>query len=229
MDIWEANSISTAYTPHPCRTQNSGGQERCTGQKCGTPIRHNGVCDPDGCDFNSFRMGEKNFYGPGKTVNTNKKMTVVTQFLTNNNSTTGTLTEIRRVYVQDGKVIQNSKTNFPGVLPAHDSITTKFCDDTKKAFNDATSFQKQGGMQQMGAGLAKGHVLVLSIWDDHTANMLWLDSNYPTDGDPKTPGIARGTCSTTSGSPKDVEAQNPNAQVIFSNIKFGDIGTTFSA
>ncbi|RXW21743.1 hypothetical protein EST38_g4130 [Candolleomyces aberdarensis] len=229
MDIWEANSISTAYTPHPCRTSNSGGQQRCTGQQCGTPIRHDGICDPDGCDFNSFRMGEKEFYGPGKTVDTNKKMTVVTQFLTNNNSTTGTLTEIRRLYVQDGRVIQNSKTNFPNLMPAYDSITGKFCDDTKKAFGDATSFQKQGGLQQMGAGLAKGHVLVLSIWDDHTANMLWLDSNYPTDGDPNKPGIARGTCPTSSGNPKDVEAQSPNAQVIYSNIKFGDIGTTYTA
>ncbi|KAJ2916579.1 hypothetical protein MD484_g3824, partial [Candolleomyces efflorescens] len=229
MDIWEANSISTAYTPHPCRTSNSGGQQRCTGQQCGTPIRHDGICDPDGCDFNSFRMGIKNFYGPGMTVDTNKKITVVTQFLTNNNSTTGTLTEIRRLYVQDGRVIQNSKTNFPSLMPTYDSITGKFCDDAKKAFGDATSFQKQGGMQQMGAGLAKGHVLVLSIWDDHTANMLWLDSNYPTDADPNKPGIARGTCPTSSGNPKDVEAQSPNAQVIYSNIKFGDIGTTYSS
>ncbi|KAF5342105.1 hypothetical protein D9611_001594 [Ephemerocybe angulata] len=229
MDIWEANSISTAYTPHPCKTQNSGGQQRCTGQQCNVPDRYGGLCDPDGCDFNSFRMGEKNFYGPGKTVNSNKKITVVTQFLTNNNSTSGTLTEIRRIYVQDGKVIPNSKSNFPNLFPAQDSITDKFCDDAKKGFGDATSFQKNGGLQQMGAGLAKGHVLVLSIWDDHTANMLWLDSNYPTDGDASKPGIARGTCSTSSGAPKDVEANSPNAQVIFSNIKFGDIGTTYSA
>ncbi|TEB34733.1 cellobiohydrolase I-II [Coprinellus micaceus] len=229
MDIWEANSIATAYTPHPCKTTNDGGQQRCTGQQCNVPDRYGGLCDPDGCDFNSFRMGEKNFYGPGMTIDTKKKMTVVTQFITNNNSTSGTLTEIRRVYVQDGKVVQNSKTNFPGLLSPYDSITDKFCDDQKKVFQDATSFQKNGGLVQMGKGLSKGHVLVLSIWDDHTANMLWLDSNYPTNGDASKPGIARGTCSTSSGNPKDVEANSPNAQVIFSNIKFGDIGTTYTS
>ncbi|RXW21733.1 hypothetical protein EST38_g4129 [Candolleomyces aberdarensis] len=228
MDIWEANSISTAYTPHPCRTDNDGGQQRCTGQQCGTPIRHDGVCDPDGCDFNSYRMGDRTYYGKGLTVDTSKKMTVVTQFITDNNSTTGTLVEIRRLYVQDGRVIPNSKVNFPGLLEPFDSLTEKFCNDAKSAFGDATSFQKQGGLAHMGRSLAKGHVLVLSIWDDHTANMLWLDSSYPTDADPNKPGIARGTCATDSGKPTEVESSAANAQVIFSNIKFGDIGSTYS-
>ncbi|KAJ2922827.1 hypothetical protein H1R20_g14212, partial [Candolleomyces eurysporus] len=228
MDIWEANSISTAYTPHPCQTTNDGGQQRCTGQQCGTPIRHDGICDPDGCDFNSYRMGDRTYYGAGKTVDTTKKMTVVTQFITDNNSTTGNLVDIRRVYVQDGRVIPNSKVNFPGLLEPFDSLSQKFCDDAKRAFEDATSFQKQGGLVHMGRSLAKGHVLVLSIWNDHTANMLWLDSSYPVNADPAKPGIARGTCPTDSGDPKQVEADHPDAQVIFSNIKFGDIGSTYS-
>ena len=33
----------------------------------------------------------------------------------------------------------------------------------------------------MGESLARGHVLVMSLWDDHAANMLWLDSDYPPD------------------------------------------------
>ncbi|KAF6757221.1 cellobiohydrolase I-II [Ephemerocybe angulata] len=228
MDIWEANSISAAYTPHPCKTTNEGGLQRCTGQECNTPDRYGGLCDPDGCDFNSYRMGDRTYYGKGLTVDTSKKFTVVTQFITDNNSTTGTLIEIRRLYVQDGKVIPNSKTNFPGLLDAFDSVTPKFCDDGKKAFGDHPSFQNQGGLAQMGRSLGKGHVLVLSIWDDHTANMLWLDSSYPTDADANKPGIARGTCATDSGKPPDVESNNGNSQVIFSNIKFGDIGSTYS-
>ena len=28
----------------------------------------------------------------------------------------------------------------------------------------------------MGESLARGHVLVMSLWDDHLANMLWLDA-----------------------------------------------------
>ncbi|KAJ3509247.1 hypothetical protein NMY22_g16357 [Coprinellus aureogranulatus] len=188
MDIWEANSISAAYTPHPCKTTNDGGIQRCTGQQCNTPDRYGGLCDPDGCDFNSYRQGHREYYGPGKFVDTNKKFTVVTQFITDNNSTTGNLVEIRRLYVQDGKVIPNSKTNFPGLIEPYDSITQKFCDDQKKAFGDHPSFQNQGGLAAMGKSLAKGHVLVLSIWDDHEANMLWLDSSYPTDADPSKPG-----------------------------------------
>ncbi|PVF91003.1 hypothetical protein CPB86DRAFT_857668, partial [Serendipita vermifera] len=39
---------------------------------------------------------------------------------------------------------------------------------------------------------------------------------------------ARGTCPTDSGKPADVESQQANASVIFSNIKFGDIGSTYT-
>ncbi|CAE6419937.1 unnamed protein product, partial [Rhizoctonia solani] len=73
-----------------------------------------------------------------------------------------------------------------------------------------------------------GVVLVMSIWDDHAAHMLWLDSNYPLDRDASKPGVARGSCPTTSGDPKDVESQSPNASVTFSNIRFGDIGSTYT-
>lgn len=59
----------------------------------------------------------------------------------------------------------------------------------------------------------------------HKANLLWLDSTYPVDATGA--GAKRGTCSTDSGVPKDVEAKVPNSKVSFSNIKFGPIGTTF--
>ena len=50
-----------------------------------------------------------------------------------------------------------------------------------------------------------------------------------TTADPSTPGISRGTCSTSSGVPATVEAGSPNAYVIYSNIKVGPINSTFSA
>ncbi|CCO33072.1 glycosyl hydrolase family 7 protein [Rhizoctonia solani AG-1 IB] len=220
MDIWEGNVVSTAYTPHPCTVN---GQTRCdsTGTECAS------FCDQPGCDFNSFRMGDKSFYGAGLTVDTKKKITVVTQFITADGTSSGALKEIRRLYVQDGKVIQNSKTNIPG-MAAYDSITDQFCSAQKTAFNDNNDFAAKGGFTKFGQDFEKGMVLVLSIWDDHAANMLWLDSNYPTSGNPATPGIARGTCATTSGVPKDVETNSPNASVTYSNIRFGDIGSTYS-
>lgn len=50
MDLWEANAISTAYTPHPC---SKTGLYACAGDECGDgDNRYGGVCDKDGCDFN---------------------------------------------------------------------------------------------------------------------------------------------------------------------------------
>ncbi|KAG8746927.1 Exoglucanase 1 [Ceratobasidium sp. 414] len=218
MDVWEANSMATAYTPHPC---NVVGQTRCSGTQCTS------YCDQAGCDFNSFRMGDKSFYGKGLTVDTSQKITVVTQFITADGTASGALSEIRRIYVQNGKVIQNSKTAVAG-MSAYDSITDAFCAAQKTAFNDQNTFSTMGGLSTMDKSFSKGVVLVMSVWDDHAANMLWLDSNYPTTGSASTPGIARGACATTSGVPSDVETNSPNASVTYSNIRFGDLNSTYT-
>ncbi|KAF2499844.1 cellobiohydrolaseI [Lophium mytilinum] len=220
MDIWEANSISAAYTPHVCSVD---GQTRCSGTDCGDgDERHDGICDKDGCDFNSYRMGDKTFYGPGGTVDTASKFTVVTQFIGS------PLNEIKRFYVQGGKVIANSAVSITGV-DAVNSITDKYCNQQKTAFGDTNSFEKLGGLAAMGASLSRGMVLALSVWDDHAVNMLWLDSSYPTDKDASTPGVARGTCATTSGVPSDIEASEGDSQVTYSNIKWGALNSTFAA
>jgi cellulose 1,4-beta-cellobiosidase len=153
-------------------------------------------------------------------VDTKSKMTVVTQFITSDGTATGTLSEIKRIYVQNGKVIANSASDVSGVTG--NSITSDFCTAQKTAFGDQDVFSKHGGLSGMGDALAEGMVLVMSIWDDHHSNMLWLDSNYPTDAAATDPGVARGTCST-------VESQSASAKVIFSNIKVGPIGSTYSA
>ncbi|KAK0632159.1 glycoside hydrolase family 7 protein [Immersiella caudata] len=225
MDIWEANLDATAYTPHPCSVYE---QTRCEGTDCGNGSeRYSGMCDKDGCDFNSFRMGNKEFYGTGMTVDTTKPVTVVTQFVTDDGTDTGNLKSIKRFYVQDGKVIPNSNTNFDGIDPAND-VTDQFCEQQKTLFQDNNYFGKLGGMGVMGKQLTK-MVLVLSIWDDHAVSMNWLDSNFPTDEDPSQPGIARGRCDPAAGLPATVEAAHPDAYVVYSNIKFGAIGSTFSA
>lgn len=167
-------------------------------------------------------MGDKTFYGKGLTVDTSRKFTVVTQFLTGSD---GNLSEIKRYYVQDGKVIPNSQSQISGV--SGNSITTDFCSAQKTAFGDTNVFAQKGGLAQMGAALKAGMVLVMSVWDDHAVNMLWLDSTYPTDAAGK-PGADRGTCATTSGVPADVESQAPNSNVIYSNIKVGPINSTFT-
>ncbi|KAG9246729.1 cellulase [Calycina marina] len=227
LDIWEANTISTAFTPHPCSV--SGGSYRCTGTECGDGAdRYNGVCDADGCDFNSYRMGNKTFYGPGSgfNIDTTKPITAVTQFVTSDGTAAGTLTEIKRFYVQNGVIFANSAANIAGV-PADNAITDDFCAAQKSVFGDTSSFATKGGLATMGASMDRGQVLVLSIWDDYEVNMLWLDSTYPTTS--TAPGSQRGSCPITSGVPAQVEADYPDAYVIYSNIKIGPIGSTFSA
>lgn len=154
MDIWEANSRATAYTPHPCSIT---GTYICEGIDCGDNSkdeRYQGVCDKDGCDFNSWRLGDQKFYGRGARdfkVDSRKKVTVVTQFITEGNRDDGDLIDIRRFYVQDGKVIPNSNVSIAGVRG--DSITDKVCSDMKEAFGDVDDFNLKGGLKTWhGAG-----------------------------------------------------------------------------
>nr|BAF57376.1 putative glycosyl hydrolase family7 [uncultured symbiotic protist of Neotermes koshunensis] len=221
MDIWEANSQATAYTPHVCDKLE---QTRCSGSSCGHTgggERFSSSCDPDGCDFNSWRMGNKTFWGPGLIVDTKKPVQVVTQFVGSGNS----CTEIKRKYVQGGKVIDNSMSNIAGMSKQYNSVSDDFCQAQKKAFGDNDSFTKHGGFRQLGATLGKGHVLVLSLWDDHDVNMLWLDSVYPTNSNK--PGSDRGPCKTSSGIPADVESQAASSSVKYSDIRFGAIDSTY--
>jgi len=226
MDIWEANSRATAYTPHPCSTT---GVAMCEGVACGDNEkgqRYDGVCDKDGCDFNSWRMGDHTFYGRHHefTVDSTLPLTVVTQFITSDGTDAGDLVDIVRFYAQNGKTIQNSNSSIVGV--AGQSITDTFCAAQKAAFGDVDDFTKKGGLKAMGDALDRGMVLVMSLWDDSLADMLWLDSDYPTDKSASIPGVSRGPCRTSSGSPSYVRAKYPHASAKFQAIKFGPIGST---
>jgi len=186
MDIWEANANATALTPHPCEGS---------------------TCDKSGCGFNPYAQGDQSFYGNGGTVNTLQPFTVITQFYTNDNTTTGNLTEIRRLYIQNGKLIPNAVSTSTSGL---DSITASWCSSSDSV---ASSL---GGLTTMGQALGKGMVLVFSIWNDSGQYMNWLDSG------------SNGPCSSTAGNPTTIESQTPGTYVTFSNIRWGDIGSTFS-
>merc|ERR1712232_506831 len=223
IDIWEANSISTAFTMHACSTD---GQTRCEGTDCGDngPDRFKGLCDKNGCDMQSHRLGNKNFFGPGSQfqIDSTKPITVTTQFITDDNSDNGKLVEVKQFYTQDGKTIEHPKYTVNG--NAHDTITDDFCNDWVAETQDGTNFEEKGGLGAVEKAIDAGVVLVMALWDDHYANMLWLDSTYPVDS--TNPGALRGYCSTDSGVPADVESAQGNAHVIFSDIKFGPIGST---
>lgn len=102
--------------------------------------------------------------GSGFTLDTTKKITVVTQFLKGSD---GNLSEIKRFYVQNGKVFENSQSDVAG-NPGN-SITTDYCNAQKTAFNDTNVFAQKGGLAQMGKAVAAPMVLVMSVWDDVSA------------------------------------------------------------
>lgn len=224
MDIWEANNAATAFTPHPC---NVTGLYKCTGALCGNADKYSSVCDMDGCDYNAYRLGQVAYYQPNATVDTSRNFTVVTQFLTTTGNSTGDLREIRRLYVQDDKIIENAIVQVPGIDKAN-SITDEFCAQEKKAFGGVNAFATQGGMKGMGEALGRGMVLVFSVWDDAGSSMKWLDGTTPDDADPiKDPGTRRGPCKAHEGKAEDLVRTAPWTKVKFSNVKSGEIGSTF--
>lgn len=224
IDLWEANKISTAFTMHACDKQDY----RCSGTDCGDngEDRFKGVCDKNGCDIQSVRLVHKTFYGPGPEfeVDTTKPLTVTTQFVTVDGTDSGKLKEVRQFYTQGGKTIEHPKYTVNG--NKHDSISDEFCADWVAETQDGTNFLAKGGLQAVDDAFEAGAVLVFSLWDDHYANMLWLDSNFPVDADASVPGAYRGSCPITSGVPADLEKDVPNATVVFSNVRWGPIGST---
>merc|ERR1712139_459733 len=183
-----------------------------------------GLCDQHGCDINSYRLGTKDFWGPGSNfkVDSTKPVTVTTQFITDDGSDSGKLIEVKQFYTQNGQTIEHQMYTVNG--NQHDTITDEFCADWVAETQDGTNFLDKGGMKTISESLETGVVLVMSLWDDHYANMLWLDSTYPVDS--SDPGAYRGSCSADSGVPKEVESQTPNANVKFSNIRWGPLGST---
>ncbi|KAG7381264.1 hypothetical protein PHYBOEH_011109 [Phytophthora boehmeriae] len=225
MDILEANRMAQTYVTHPCSTE---GQQRCLGaEDCGnTPeTRYTGWCDRPGCGFNPFRRGNKEFYGRGKEfdIDTTRPFTVVTQFVTDDNTEKGELVEIRRLYKQDDRVIDNPTSTWP-TLNTTDSITDDMCKASKSYFNDHPYVM--GGLAQLGREMVGGMTLAMSIWVDYGSNMSWLDS-YKTGEDPSLPGVLRGPCPNPGGDPESVFAESPDATVKFMNIRSGDFGSTY--
>jgi len=234
MDIWEANSMATAYTPHPCDDDIT--QYRCEGIDCGDNAageRYEGVCDKDGCDINPFRMGNPNFYGRGSQydVNTLEPMTLVTRFITDDGTDDGNLVEIKRFYVQNGQIIHSPASTIldPVGLTDSDTITDQFCEDKKILFENINDYHEKGGTTAMGESLDRGQVMVISLWDDVEVNMLWLDSAFPLDQDPSEPGVSRGDCpGGVESTPTWLRENHPDGHVIFKNVAIGEIGSTVS-
>ncbi|KAH6887636.1 concanavalin A-like lectin/glucanase domain-containing protein [Thelonectria olida] len=202
LDIWEANSRATHIAPHTC---NQTGLYQCVGAECG----ETGVCDKSGCGWNPNRVNNTNYYGRGDTfkVDTTRKFTVVSQFLSDK---AGYLKELHRHYLQDGEIIQSAVVNIAGP-PKINFLNDEYCTAT-----GASAFMRLGGMRGMGEAMSRGMVLVMSLWWDETGYMNWLDQGN------------NGPCNATEGSPASILKAEPNPEVTFSNIRIGEINSTFS-
>ncbi|KAF2639506.1 glycoside hydrolase [Massarina eburnea CBS 473.64] len=166
----------------------------------GTECTATGVCDKNGCGKNPYTT-DKSFYAPKSSkVDTNKPFTVVTQFPAQN----GVLQSVVRKYVQNGKVIEDVAANV--------SMNDTYC-----SANGATTFMGLGAMKGMGEAMTRGMVLAMSIWWDEGGFMNWLDSGNA------------GPCNATEGDPKVIQQVEKAPSVVFSQIKWGEIGSTFAA
>jgi len=157
IDVWESNAHAFALTPHPCEDNK---YHVCETDTCGgtySEDRFAGKCDANGCDYNPYRMGNPDFYGPGKTLDTKSKFTVVTQFEEN---------KLTQFFVQNGKKIEIPGPTHAGLEGMSSSITPEFCDKVFDVFGDFNRFNDVGGFTALNAALKIPMVLVMSIWDD---------------------------------------------------------------
>jgi len=233
VDLFEGNRESMATTMHTC---SHVGFKKCThDEQCGDSkegYHYQGICDKDGCDYNPYRMGNHDFYGDGKKVDTSKPITVVTQFITTDGTDDGDLKEVRRIFMRGSVEIENPTSKISGV-PGN-SITDGYCNAQKKAFEQTrqeksegkyNQFGHLGGMAQLGKALDRGMVLAVSIWDDPGSHMRWLDSTSPKHH-PNATGARRGPCRSDAGEPTAARRHGQRGYVEFTNLMYGEIGST---
>lgn len=148
LDIWEANARATQFAPHPC---NETGVYLCNPDngECGS----NGVCDKSGCSLNPYRMGYPEYYGIDMIVDTTRPFSVVTQFPADES---GGLASYKRIYVQDGKVIEMPSVDVNG--KQQNFMNDEYCTATS-----ANKYMDVGATAGMGDAMSRGMVLIFSL------------------------------------------------------------------
>lgn len=208
IDIVEANVEALAWTLHPCSAPAGG----CTGDAC---LR---ACDRPGADANTYRLGFRDFYGPGHALDSSKPFTAVTQFHTSDGTDAAPLAEVRRFYLQEGRLVWPPA---PAARMTDDSVA-----EQKRTFGEPNNFAEQGGMEALGRALDRGLVMVLSIWDDPSTNMQWLDGTYPPGA--QGPGAARGPCDASrSRTVAELRGAHGCARARFWDLAVGPLNSTW--
>ncbi len=81
----------------------------------------------------------------------------------------------------------------------------------------------------MGESLRRGMVLVMSLWDDYSTHMTWLDSKMPANADSNFPGVMRGECPTDSGDPDKIRQEFKGSYVKYYDVKIGPLHSTYGS
>ena len=191
IDLFEGNAEAMAWTLHPCRLND---------------------CSKSGADVNSYRQGDRQFYGPGLTLDSRKPFEFATAFHVDGQE----LTKVTRRYRQGGRDI---------LTPRNASeITSDTAATWKSRYGEENDFAASGGFAALSEALDAGMVLVLSIWDDGATHMNWLDSRFPNSAPPEAPGVLRGPCDPAAGDPSVLRSKR--ASVKISNITLRRLGTS---
>ncbi|PLW27200.1 hypothetical protein PCANC_26120 [Puccinia coronata f. sp. avenae] len=218
LDLWEGNALMQAYGAHPCVFPSIS---TCEGVGC---TAKGGLCDQSGCGFASQKVDGNGFYGPNKTIDTQHKFTVVTQFHTSNGTDLGELVEIRQFFVQHGVLIPQQGLRLPG-QDFFDSINKSFCESvTTRSENE---FQNRGGMEAISRAMDQGLVLVMGIWTGEVTNTLGSIQKVPATRRASLRTINEGICPRETRTQPFVQKHYPHASVKFSNLRIEPINSSW--
>ncbi len=125
--------------------------------------RFSGVCDKNGCDIHAWRFGVRDFYGPGDKfkVNSAKPVSITIQFLTDDDTDSGTVNKFKQFHTQNGKTVEHPRCTVNG--KPHKTISDEMCADWVAETKDGTNFLAMGGMGAVDTVFKNGAVLVVCL------------------------------------------------------------------
>ncbi|CAI4214067.1 unnamed protein product [Parascedosporium putredinis] len=217
IDVWESNAHAYAFTPHACEENTyhvCNGDDECGGTY--SPDRFNGKCDANGCDYNPYRLGNHDFYGQGSSgVDTTKKFTVISRY---------EVDKLSMLFIQDGNVIEVPTPKLEGLEQFSNAITPEYCEAYPLCSRTLTATprleeprsQRRSPPPHGACPVHLGRPL-----REHALARLSLPPEKE-----GIPGALRGPCPETGRDPDDVVSNHASAKVIWSNIRFGPVGST---
>ncbi|WYZ44021.1 hypothetical protein EsH8_VII_000457 [Colletotrichum jinshuiense] len=154
-DVWNSNRHSFSTISKSCRKNDYFVCNRnCYINSGETKLAP--FCDMKGCDYNPYRLNVKDFYGWGKTIDTSKKITVVTRFEE---------TQITQFFVQDGVRFEAPAPGYPD-FPEGSGLSDGYCRARADTFGEQDWFLLFGGFTTQNNVLRRPMVLAMSISND---------------------------------------------------------------